>query len=101
MEYLVFSSSTPVPFEIKNDIAEKMDYTYNILNFEFPQEHSHADYWEFTILLDGEINHYLNGKREVYKKGTNVISTVNVEQSIHYFTPQRIKVLHKEKNVFI
>lgn len=81
MEYLVFSSSTPVPVEIKNDVAEKMDYTYNILNFEFPQEHSHADYWEFTILLDGEINHYLNGKREVYKKGTLFYLTT---QDYHY-----------------
>ena len=70
MEYLVFYSSVPFPPEEKKDIADKMDYTYHILNFEFPKEHSHADYWEFTILLDGEINHYLNGKREVYKKGT-------------------------------
>ena len=70
MESLIFYSSVPFPAEDKKEIADKMDYTYHILNFEFPNEHSHTDYWEFTILLDGEINHYLNGKREVYKKGT-------------------------------
>ena len=47
-----------------------MDYTYHILNFEFPKEHSPADYWEFSILLDGEVFHYLNGKREIYQKNT-------------------------------
>ena len=70
MDSLIFYSAVPSPAEEKKEIADKMDYTYHILNFEFPNEHSHTDYWEFTILLDGEINHYLNGKREVYKKGT-------------------------------
>lgn len=100
MENLVFYSAVPFPMEEKNQVADKMDYTYQILNFEFPQEHSHADYWEFTILLDGELNHYLNGKREVYKKGTLFYLTT---KDYHYLRSKEKKnlrylnILAKEK----
>ena len=100
MEELIFYSSVPFPTEEKKNVADKMDYTYHILNFEFPQEHSHADYWEFTILLDGEINHYLNGKREVYKKGTLFYLTT---KDYHYLRSKDKKnlrylnILAKEK----
>lgn len=100
MEELIFYSAVPFPTEEKKNVADKMDYTYHILNFEFPQEHSHADYWEFTILLDGEINHYLNGKREVYKKGTLFYLTT---KDYHYLRSKDKKklrylnILAKEK----
>lgn len=100
MEKLIFYSAVPFPTEEKKNVADKMDYTYHILNFEFPQEHSHEDYWEFTILLDGEINHYLNGKREVYKKGTLFYLTT---KDYHYLRSKDKKnlrylnILAKEK----
>lgn len=100
MEFLEFYSSVPFPPESKKEIAEKMDYTYHILNFEFPDEHAHADYWEFYILLDGEIHHCMNGKREIYKKGTLFYLTT---KDYHYLRSKDKKnlrylnILAKEK----
>ena len=100
MESLEFYSAVPFPPEGKREIAEKMDYTYHILNFEFPKKHSHADYWEFSILLDGEINYTLNGKREVIKKGTLFYSTT---KDCHFFrckdkkNLRYLNILAKEK----
>lgn len=100
MEYLLFSSSVPFPPEEKRDIVDKMDYTYHILNFAFHKEHSHADYWEFSILLGGEINNYLNGIRETYQKGTLFYATT---QDYHYLRSKDktnlryLNILAKEK----
>lgn len=100
MEYLLFYSSIPFPPEEKKDVADKMDYTYHILNFEFPKEHSHADYWEFSVLLDGEVYHYLNGKREIYQKNTLYYLTT---KDYHYLLSKGKKnirylnILAKEK----
>lgn len=100
MEFLEFYASVPFPPEGKREIAEKMDYTYHILNFEFPKKHSHADYWEFSILLDGEINYTLNGNREVIKKGTLFYSTT---KDYHFFrckdkkNLRYLNILAKEK----
>ena len=100
MEFLEFYSSVPFPPEGKKAIAEKMDYTYHILNFAFSKEHSHADYWEFSILLDGEMSNSLNGKRENYQKGTLFYATTH---DYHYLrskdkkTLRYLNILAKEK----
>ena len=84
MEYLLFQSSLAVPSEEKSRLVKEMDYSYHILNCEFPQEHSHADYWEFQIVLDGNINHYINGKKVPCGKG-----------SLYYLTTQDFHYLKK------
>ena len=36
---------------------------------EWTEEHAHSDFWEFLIVLDGEINHFINAKKMRLKKG--------------------------------
>ena len=90
MEYMFFYTAVPFPAEEKKNMADKMDYTYHILNFDFPKEHAHADFWEFSILVDGEITHCLNGKKENYKKGTFFYLTT---KDYHYWRSKDKKKL--------
>lgn len=53
-----------------NDI----DYTYHIIRNDYPSLHSHDDYYEFSIVLDGEILNVNNGKKELITKKTLFIS---------------------------
>ncbi len=53
-----------------NDI----DYTYHIIYNDYPVLHTHLDYYEFTIILDGEILNIKNGTQETIAKNTLLIS---------------------------
>lgn len=102
MEYLTFYASVPFPPEQKREFADKLDYTYHILNFEFPKEHSHADYWEFSIILDGEANHYINGSRDILTKGTLYYQTTQDYHSLRYRGKKNLRylnILAKEKSL--
>ena len=52
------------------------DFTYpetkvhfHLYNNEFPELHDH-DYWEFFIILDGEVDHQVRSKKQNLKKGS-------------------------------
>ena len=87
MDYLLFQSSLAVPNEEKSRLVAEMDYSYHILNFEFPQEHSHADYWEFLIVLEGNITHVVNGKKVVCGRG----SFCHLTTQDHHYLKRRDK----------
>ena len=70
METLRFSTSVPYEMRFRNVIADKMNCTYNVLNIDFLLHHNHDEFWEFTILTDGTLHNYLNGKQYTYEKGT-------------------------------
>lgn len=54
--------------------ADQMNFSYHINSFDYPTMHSHADYWEFTIVLNGSMNNYSKGKT-LYPTGSVLIST--------------------------
>ena len=82
---LIFRSSIAVPKDQKALLEHEIDYSYHILNFEFPEEHGHEDYWEFQILLEGNIYHFFNGKKIPCGKG-----------SLYYLTTQDYHYLKKK-----
>ena len=55
--------------------ADNMKYSYHIISLEFPTKHSHEDYWEFTIVLDGTFNNYCEQKKTAYPSGSVLVST--------------------------
>lgn len=55
--------------------ADIMNYSYHINSFEFPTRHSHEDYWEFTIVLDGTFNNYCERKKTAYPFGSVLVAT--------------------------
>lgn len=57
--------------------ANEINFAYNANTFDWPQTHTHADYWEFTILTDGVLNNYLNGEMETYRKHSLFFSTTS------------------------
>ena len=53
----------------KND--DTFNYTYAINSFDYPTMHSHVDYWEFCILIEGSIKNFTLGKgSETYGEKT-------------------------------
>ena len=94
MEKLLFTSAIPLPPERKQEVADQINYTYHILDFPFSKEHSHKDYWEFQILLDGAITHYLNGKKESYTKGTLFYLTTQDYHAIRTLDKKNLRYLN-------
>lgn len=50
--------------------GEKILYLCYINTVDFPILHGHRDYWEFTILTNGRLTHFINGKKEQYEQNT-------------------------------
>lgn len=79
---------------------EKINFFYHINNFDWPVEHGHKDYWEFTIVTNGTIKNRINRKNKTYGENSVFISTIKENHSIIAAdnNPVRyINILVKEK----
>ena len=102
MEHLYFKESIPWPMSIKSIVCDKMVCTYQDLGIDFLRPHTHADYWEFTVLLEGSIINYLNGKPHLYPKGTLFFLTTEDYHHIKRKANQKIRYINiLIKNDFI
>ena len=54
---------------------EETNFLYHINLFDWPIEHGHADYWEFTIVTDGRIDNCCNGQVRTYGANTAFSAT--------------------------
>ncbi len=54
---------------------DEMDFLYHINLFDWPVEHGHKDYWEFTIVTNGAINNYSNGNTKTYTANSLFVVT--------------------------
>ena len=71
MEHFTFNYNVAIDtINCINDI----DYTYHIIRSDYPILHTHDDYYEFTIVTDGEIINVRNGNKETITKNTLFIS---------------------------
>lgn len=55
---------------------------FSINTYAFTMRHTHHDYWDFTILLDGLINHYIDSKCETISKNTLFFAR---KENVHHF----------------
>lgn len=59
-----------------------IDFTYHINHYDYPVPHSHEDYFEFTLLSNGTLEHIRNNNKEIITKDMLFIST---PLDTHYF----------------
>lgn len=55
---------------------------YDINAYAYTMPHTHENYWDFTILTDGTIDHYINGKKQRLEKNTLFFAR---KSDTHYF----------------
>lgn len=54
---------------------DTINFCYHINSWEYPIKHGHKDYWEFTIVLDGAMNNYVNHSKTTFPVGSVLVST--------------------------
>lgn len=59
------------------EYADKINFLYHINLFDWPIEHGHADYWEFTIVTAGSIQNCCNGKMKTYNANSVFVATTS------------------------
>ncbi len=57
--------------------SSEISCTHHVNSFDWPENHTHTDYYEFTILTQGTIINHLNGNMETYPKDTLFFSTTH------------------------
>lgn len=60
---------------------DNMNFLYHINLFDWPIEHGHSDYWEFTIVTTGAIDNCCNGTVRTY--GTNSVFVATTKDVHH------------------
>lgn len=91
MEHLNFNYNVQLnTINCINDI----DYTYHIINHDYPILHTHDDYYEFTIVLDGSILNIQNDKKDLLNKNTIIVSGPNDCHLLIHDNESEIKILN-------
>ena len=80
MEKIYFKNVLPLSQRDLPD-ADNINFAYHVLNHDFPLLHTHGNYWEFTLLTEGSIVNVMNGKPQIYTKGTLFFLT---DEDYHY-----------------
>lgn len=62
--------------------ADKVNFSYHINSFDFPTRHSHKDYWEFCIILEGTLNNCADDEVYSYHAGSMLVFTTKDTHSI-------------------
>lgn len=78
----IISFADPIPFADR-DRLDEICFGYHINTFDFPSLHKHRDFWEFTIVTEGELINRLNGKNYRCSSGTMFIATTEDTHSLH------------------
>ncbi len=81
-------------------LSEEINFAYHINRFDWPMEHGHKDYWEFTIVTNGSINNCINGKNKTYSENSVFIATPENSHSllaIDHNPIRYINIMVKEK----
>lgn len=73
---------------------DEIHLKYHINTFDFPMLHSHKDYWEFTILTEGSICNFLNGKKETYQENTLFFSTTADTHCLKKSSTEKIRYIN-------
>ncbi len=62
--------------------SEEINFLYHINLVDWPTEHRHKDYWEFTIITNGTINNRINGKHRIYNENSVFVATTENTHSL-------------------
>lgn len=91
MNYLHFNE--PLPLENIGNY-DLISFSYHINNFDYPEIHGHADYWEFTIVTNGAIENVLNGKSYFCPKGTLFFATTKDTHCLKKASNEKLRYIN-------
>ena len=57
------------------EYEEQLNFLFHINDFDYPIQHSHLDYWEFTIITKGNLEDHVNGRMKKYATNTLFFNT--------------------------
>lgn len=72
MKEIPFSENVSVN---TSSYMDRINFSYHINSFEWPTMHTHKDYWEFTIVLEGTMSNYTQKGKKAYPSGSVLVST--------------------------
>ena len=81
-------------------LLDEINFYHHINLFDWPIEHSHQDYWEFTIVTNGTIINCVNGKEKICEAGTVFVATTSDSHFLKSRNKQQVRyitLLAKEK----
>lgn len=64
------------------EICDSIIFKYDINAYAFTIPHRHLDFWDFTILTNGNVKHFINGKEEFVPEKSLFIAKTG---DYHYF----------------
>ncbi len=80
--------------------SDEINFLYHINLFDWPIQHGHKDYWEFTIVTNGTIHNCINGKNKAYTENQVFIATTENIHSLLAADSQPVRYINimvKEK----
>lgn len=70
-EQIYFDASNPL-LKLGGDL-NSINFLFHINTFDYPVEHSHVDFYEFTMMVDGEVANFINSQKIIAAKGDVLI----------------------------
>jgi len=72
---------------------DEINFFHHINLFDWQIEHSHRDYWEFTIITNGTIINCVNGKEQAYKAGAVFVATTSDRHFLKAQNNQQVRYI--------
>lgn len=82
--------------------GDDLNFTYHIASVSYPINHTHNDYWEFTIVMEGELVNYTKTGKQHYPKNTMFITPSHKEHYLLFSKPstQYMNIVIRETYLF-
>lgn len=90
---ILFSDSGSEALKYYEDDAEH-HYSYTINTFEYPTVHGHVDYWEFCIVTEGTLKHFVGGQPTVLCPAKSMCITTTKERHAILKATQNVRYVN-------
>lgn len=81
-------------FPENNELDAQSGVCFQLNSSDWPIKHSHTDYWEFLLIINGCVNHVINEKQIVLKNNTLCLIRLNDTHYIKKNTKESIKLIN-------
>ena len=74
--------------------ANKVNYDYHTRTSDYPLPHGHKDYWDFSVLTEGSVYNFLNGKKILCESPCVFYATTKDEHSIKKASEKKFRLIN-------
>ena len=74
--------------------ANKVNYDYHTRTSDYPLAHGHKDYWDFSVLTEGSVYNFLNGKKILCESPCVFYATTKDEHSIKKASEKKFRLIN-------